>query len=77
MYIISVKNEYKMTPSLKNLQYLVALKKTNHFSKAADDCFVSASTFSAGISKLESDLGVLLVERDNKTFPLQPLETEL
>ena len=55
-----------MTPSLKNLQYLVALKKTNHFSKAANDCFVSASTFSAGISKLESDLGVLLVERDNK-----------
>jgi len=55
-----------MTPTLKNLQYLIALKKTNHFSKAASECFVSPSTFSAGISKLEQDLEVLLVERDNK-----------
>jgi tRNA(Ile)-lysidine synthetase-like protein len=55
-----------MTPSIKNLQYLVALKKTNHFSNAAKECFVSASTFSAGISKLENDLQVKLVERDNK-----------
>ena len=55
-----------MTPSIKNLQYLVALKKTNHFSNAAKECFVSASTFSAGISKLENDLQVNLVERDNK-----------
>ena len=61
-----VKNEYKMTPSIKNLQYLVALKKTNHFSNAAKGCFVSASTFSAGISKLENDLQIKLVERDNK-----------
>ena len=55
-----------MTPSIKNLQYLVALKKMNHFSNAAKECFVSASTFSAGISKLENDLQVKLVERDNK-----------
>ena len=55
-----------MTPTLKNLQYLIALKKTNHFSKAASECFVSPSTFSAGISKLEQDLEILLVERDNK-----------
>ena len=61
-----------MKPSLKNLQYLVALKNTNHFSKAANDCFVSASTFSAGISKLENDLGVLLVERDNKNVRFTP-----
>ena len=61
-----------MKPSLKNLEYLVALKNTNHFSKAANDCFVSASTFSAGISKLENDLGVLLVERDNKNVRFTP-----
>ena len=51
-----------MIPSIKNLKYLVALKKTNHFSNAAKECFVSASTFSAGISKLENDLQVKLVE---------------
>ena len=53
-------------PSFKNLQYLVALKKTNHFSNAAKECYVSASTFSAGIAKLENELQVKLVERNNK-----------
>jgi len=62
-----------MIPTLKNLQYLIALKKTNHFSKAASECFVSPSTFSAGISKLEQDLKVLLVERDNKNVAFTPI----
>ena len=62
-----------MTPALKNLQYLIALKKTNHFSKAASECFVSPSTFSAGISKLEQDLEILLVERDNKNVAFTPI----
>ena len=62
-----------MIPTLKNLQYLIALKKTNHFSKAANECFVSPSTFSAGISKLEQDLEILLVERDNKNVAFTPI----
>ena len=62
-----------MIPTLKNLQYLIALKKTNHFSKAASECFVSPSTFSAGISKLEQDLEILLVERDNKNVAFTPI----
>jgi len=62
-----------MTPTLKNLKYLIALKKTNHFSKAASECFVSPSTFSAGISKLEQDLQVQLVERDNKHVLFTPI----
>ena len=62
-----------MIPTLKNLQYLIALKKTNHFSKAASECFVSPSTFSAGISKLEQDLDILLVERDNKNVAFTPI----
>ena len=62
-----------MTPSLKNLQYLIALRKTNHFSKAATECFVSPSTFSAGISKLERDLNVELVQRDNKHVLFTPI----
>ena len=62
-----------MTPTLKNLQYLIALKKTNHFAKAASECFVCPSTFSAGISKLEQDLEILLVERDNKNVAFTPI----
>ena len=35
-------------PTLKQLQYLVALKEQGHFGKAADACFVTQSTLSAG-----------------------------
>ncbi len=55
-----------MSPSLKNLQYLIELHKAQHFTKAAKASFVSPSTLSAGIVKLEQDLQVQLVERDNK-----------
>jgi LysR family hydrogen peroxide-inducible transcriptional activator len=62
-----------MTPSIKNLNYLLALKQHLHFSKAAKACFVSQSTLSAGISKLEYELNVKLVERTNKLVLLTPL----
>ncbi len=56
-----------MLPSLKNLEYLVTLSKYLNFSKAAKACFVSQSTLSAGITKLEQDLDACLVERSNKS----------
>lgn len=55
-----------MRPTLRNLNYLIALQKHQHFSKAAKECCVSPSTFSAGISKLEKGLGNKLVERSNR-----------
>ncbi|SMN17317.1 Hydrogen peroxide-inducible genes activator [uncultured Candidatus Thioglobus sp.] len=61
------------TPSIKNLHYLLALKQHLHFSKAANACFVSQSTLSAGISKLEQDLNIKLVERNNKSVLFTPL----
>ncbi|MBO9528030.1 MAG: LysR family transcriptional regulator, partial [Sphingobium yanoikuyae] len=51
-------------PTLKQLQYLVALKEHGHFGKAADSCYVTQSTLSAGIRELESLIGVTLVERN-------------
>lgn len=56
-----------MLLSIKNLQYLVALKETLHFAKASKKCYVSQSTLSTGIAKLERDLQTVLVERNNKT----------
>lgn len=53
-------------PTLKQLQYLVALKEQGHFGKAADSCFVTQSTLSAGIRELESLIGVTLVERTRR-----------
>ncbi|AYQ57491.1 Hydrogen peroxide-inducible genes activator [Bathymodiolus thermophilus thioautotrophic gill symbiont] len=62
-----------MTPSLKNLKYLLALKQHLHFSKAAKACFVSQSTLSSGINKLEENLNAKLVERTNKSVLFTPL----
>lgn len=53
-------------PTLKQLQYLVALKEHGHFGRAADATFVTQSTLSAGIRELESLIGVTLVERTRR-----------
>jgi LysR family hydrogen peroxide-inducible transcriptional activator len=53
-------------PTLKQLQYLVALREHGHFGKAADACFVTQSTLSAGLRELENSVGVTLVERTRR-----------
>lgn len=53
-------------PTIKQLQYLVALHEHGHFGKAAEASFVSQSTLSAGIRELESLLDVILVERSRR-----------
>jgi LysR family hydrogen peroxide-inducible transcriptional activator len=53
-------------PTIKQLQYLVALRQHGHFGKAADACFVTQSTLSAGLRELENLLGVTLVERTRR-----------
>ena len=60
-------------PTLKQLQYLVALKIHGHFGRAAEACFVSQSTLSAGIKELESLIGVMLVERTRRVVRFTPL----
>ena len=53
-------------PTIKQLQYLVALRKHGHFGKAAESCFVTQSTLSAGLRDLEMLLGITLVERNRR-----------
>lgn len=53
-------------PTIKQLQYLVALQEHGHFGKAAEACFVTQSTLSAGLRELESLIGVTLVERNRR-----------
>ena len=60
-------------PTLKQLQYLVALRNHGHFGRAAEACFVSQSTLSAGIRELESLIGVTLVERNRRVVGFTPL----
>ncbi len=60
-------------PTIKQLQYLVALHEAGHFGRAAEASFVSQSTLSAGIRELESLLGVTLVERSRRVVRFTPL----
>lgn len=60
-------------PTIKQLQYLVALHRTRHFGRAAEDCYVTQSTLSAGIRELETLLGVTLVERNRRVVRFTPL----
>jgi LysR family transcriptional regulator, hydrogen peroxide-inducible genes activator len=53
-------------PTLRQLQYLVAVIELKHFGHAAEQCFVTQSTLSAGIQDLESLLGITLLERTNR-----------
>jgi LysR family hydrogen peroxide-inducible transcriptional activator len=53
-------------PTLRQLQYLIAVVELKHFGRAAERCFVTQSTLSAGIQDLESVLGVPLLERTNR-----------
>jgi LysR family transcriptional regulator, hydrogen peroxide-inducible genes activator len=56
--------------NLRDLRYLVALADTRHFGKAADKCFVSQPTLSAQLKKLETYLGVQLIERQPRKVTL-------
>ena len=52
--------------TLQELRYVVALADTGHFGQAAELCFVSQSTLSIGLKKLEDALGVTLFDRSLK-----------
>ena len=60
-------------PTIKQLQYLVSLKQHGHFGRAADACFVTQSTLSAGLRELENLLGITLVERTRRVVRFTPL----
>ena len=64
-------------PTIKQLQYLVALYEHGHFGRAAEASFVSQSTLSAGIRELESLLGVTLVERSRRVVRFTALGQEV
>ena len=52
--------------NLRELEYLVAIAEDRHFHKAAERCCVSQPTLSGQLKKLEQELGVQLVDRNNR-----------
>jgi DNA-binding transcriptional LysR family regulator len=55
-----------LTVLLRQLEYLTALAQEGHFGRAADACHVSQPALSAGIRKLETELGVQVVQRGQR-----------
>jgi len=64
-------------PSLKQLHYLVALSTHLNFTRAAESCFVTQSTLSAGLKELEEILSVQLVERDRQSVLMTSIGHEI
>lgn len=60
-------------PTLRQLQYLVAVVDERHFGRAAEKCLVTQSTLSAGIRELETLLRATLIERTKRRVLPTPL----
>lgn len=56
--------------NIRDLKYLVAIADHNHFGLAAEACFVTQPALSMQIKKLETHLGVQLIERTSKSARL-------
>ncbi len=60
-------------PTLRQLEYLVALADTRHFRKASERCNTTQPTLSEQIKALEERLGAQLVERNRSGVLLTPI----
>jgi LysR family transcriptional regulator, hydrogen peroxide-inducible genes activator len=63
--------------TIRELRYLVALAEQGHFGRAAEECCVSQPTLSTQIKKLEGYLGVILIERNARSFSLTPIGQDI
>lgn len=52
--------------NIRQFEYVLAVAEHRHFETAAEICFATQSTLSAMISKLESELGIIIFDRRKK-----------
>lgn len=52
--------------NIQQLQYVLAVAELKHFEQAADKCFVTQSTLSTMIRKLEDEIGLKIFDRKSK-----------
>ena len=57
---------------IRQLQYLAALAREKHFTRAATACNITQPTLSGRIRQLEQELGVSIVERGQRYIGLTP-----
>jgi LysR family transcriptional regulator, hydrogen peroxide-inducible genes activator len=63
--------------NLRDLKYLIAVAKEQHFARAAEKSFVSQPALSTQIKKLEDELGVQIFERSQKNFLVTKVGKEI
>ncbi len=64
-------------PTLRQLDYLIAIAEHKSFSKAAQACHISQSSFSLGIQDLETAIGHPLIDRTRRQPALTKLGAEM
>jgi LysR family hydrogen peroxide-inducible transcriptional activator len=63
--------------SLKQIKYALAVGRTLHFRRAAEECNISQSALSTALQDMEQQLGFAVFERDNKKVLITPLGQEV
>lgn len=66
-----------MKPTLRQLQFLVAIADTGRFGEAAERMHVTQPSMSAQIADMEAYLGVVLLERGRHGASLTPVGAEM
>ncbi len=59
------------------LEYILAVAKWKSFGKAADDCFVTQSTLSAMVAKVEEQYGIQIFNRTTRPVSITPKGDEI
>ncbi|HSH42070.1 MAG TPA: LysR substrate-binding domain-containing protein [Arenicellales bacterium] len=63
--------------SLKQIQHALAVEKTLHFKKAAEQCAISQSALSTSLAEMEKQLGYQVFERSNKQVLVTPIGRQM
>ena len=62
---------------IRQLQYLVALAREKHFTRAAQACHITQPTLSGQVKTLEDSYGVVLIERRGRQLVLTEIGAAL
>jgi LysR family hydrogen peroxide-inducible transcriptional activator len=63
--------------NIQQLEYIEAVSELQSFDKAAERCFVTQSTLSTMVSKLEKEIGMVLFDRKTKPITVTPEGAEV
>ena len=66
-----------MRPTLRQLEYIIAIAEMGQISSAASKLNVSQPSLSAQLSEVEDDLGVRLFQRSRSGVRITPIGEEI